>query len=373
MLPPDLKLISVDDHVVEPPHLWTERLPRKYRDVGPRVVEGADGREAWHYEDIVAPVEIGMVRTRPGLDRESFPNGVRFDEMRPGCFDPKERLVDMDTDGTWAQLAFPTFARFAGHRFIEGQDRELSALCTQAYNDWVLEEWCAASPERLLPMAVLPLWDVERSIAEVQRVVAAGAKAIAFSENPTYLGLPSVHRSEHWDPLWAAVQDADVPVCMHIGSGTKLMSSSDEMPWPAVVALDGVGTMMNCVDWLYSGVFDRFPRLRVILSEGGAGWVPYVLERCEKVFDIHRPRIAAETRPAETFARHMYVCIVTDDYALANLDLIGVDNILWESDYPHNDSMWPDSRTVYEQSTQHLDAATITKIGETNARRVLGL
>lgn len=372
MLPEDIKLISVDDHLVEPPHLWTERLPSRYRGIGPRVEELPNGREVWRYEDIVAPVEIGMVRTREGLDREAFPDGVRFDEMRPGCYDPKERLVDMDRDGVWAQLAFPTFARFSGHRFIEGKDRELSALCVQAYNDFVMEEWCAQDPERLLPMASIPYWDIDRSIAEVERVAAAGAKAIAFSENPTYLGLPSVH-NDHWSPLWKAIEDTELPICMHIGSGTKLMSSSDEMPWPAVVALDGVGTMMNCVDWLYSGVFDRYPRLRIMLSEGGAGWVPYVLERAEKVFDIHRQRIVSQIRPAEAFAEHIYVCIVTDDYALANLDRLPIDNVLWESDYPHNDSMWPNSRTVFEQSTDHLDAGTIRKIGELNARQVLGL
>ena len=373
MLPADIKLISVDDHVVEPPTLWTERLPSRYKEIGPRVEELPNGRQAWVYEDIVAPPEIGMVRTIAGVDRETLPNNhVRFDEMRPGCFDPKERLVDMDTDGVWAELAFPTFARFAGHRFIEGKDRELSALCVQAYNDYILEEWCATDPERLLPMAVLPFWDVERSIAEVRRVAALGAKAIAFSENPTYLGLPSVHR-DHWEPLWAAIEEVDLPICMHIASGTKLMSSSDEMPWPAVVAMDAVGTMLNCTDWLYSGVFDRFPKLRIILSEGGAGWVPYVLERIDKVFDIHRPRIVATTRPIEAFREHVYVCIVTDEYALGNLDRIGVDNVLWESDYPHNDSMWPDSRTVFENATAHLDAASIRKVGETNARRILAL
>jgi predicted TIM-barrel fold metal-dependent hydrolase len=373
MLPGDLRLISVDDHLVEPPHLWTERLPARYRDVGPRVEQLPDGREAWRYEDIVYPIPIGMVRTLDGLDRESFPNGVRYDEMRPGCYDPKERLVDMDTDGVWAQLAFPTFARFAGHRFIEGKDRELSRLCVQAYNDFVIEEWCATDPDRLLPMASIPFWDVEESIAEVERMAAAGAKAIAFSENPTYLGLPSVHDADHWDPLWKAIEAVELPICMHIGSGTKLVASSDETPWPAVVALDAVGAMMNCVDWLYSGVFDRFPKLKIILSEGGAGWVPYVLERCEKVYDIHRPRIEAARRPTETMAEHVCVCIVTDEYAMANLDRLPIDNVLWESDYPHNDSMWPNSRTVFEQISAGIDEETVRKIGELNARRLLSI
>jgi predicted TIM-barrel fold metal-dependent hydrolase len=374
----EYKLISVDDHIVEPPDLWTSRLPGKYQDAVPKVIELPTGRQAWAYEDIVWPISAGMVRTKAGVNWETLwnenENQVRFDEMRPGCYDPKARLADMDLDGVWAELAFPTFARFAGHRFIEGADRELSELCVRAYNDFQLEEWCATDPERLLPLTVLPLWDVQACVAEVERTAAAGAKAIAFSENPTYLGLPSVH-SDHWYPLWAACQDAGLPVCMHIGSGTKLVQSSDETPWPAVVALDAIGTMMNCVDWLYSEVFDRFPGLKAVLSEGGAGWLPYVLERAEKVYDIHAPRIAAKTRPAQLFRDHMYVCIVTDDYALSNIDKIGEDNILWEADYPHPDGMFPNSRATFERSVaeHNIAPSTVEKIASGNARQLFRL
>jgi hypothetical protein len=203
MLPSDVKAISVDDHIIEPPHLWQNRLPEKYRDQGPRVVELDDGTEAWAYEDQIIKTVRGNTRTQEGFDDD--PLGVaRFSEMRPGCYGPEARLVDMDLDGVWAQVNFPDFCRFAGHRFITGKDKALSTLCVQAYNDFVAEEWTKADPERLIGLGVVPLWDVEAAAGEVRRMASLGMRAVAFSENPTTLGLPSVY-TDHWEPLWQAV------------------------------------------------------------------------------------------------------------------------------------------------------------------------
>lgn len=160
MLPSDAKLVSVDDHIIEPPHLWQERLPQKYQEIGPRVVELDEGAEAWVFEDQCVQTLRGNTRTRPGFDDD--PLGVaRFSEMRPGCYEPNARLADMDRDGVWAQVNFPDFSRFAGHRFMACKDRELANLCIQAYNDFVLDEWCAASPERLVPLGLVMLWDID--------------------------------------------------------------------------------------------------------------------------------------------------------------------------------------------------------------------
>ncbi|MCY4434570.1 MAG: amidohydrolase family protein, partial [bacterium] len=171
MLPADIKPISVDDHVIEPPHLWQSRLPAAYRDRGPRVVELENGTEAWLYEDQVIQTVRGNTRTLPGFDDD--PLGVaRFSEMRPGCYDPKARLEDMDLDGIWAQVNFPDFCRFAGHRFVVSEDLDLAALCVRAYNDFILEEWCATDPQRLIPLIVVPLWDPAAAADEVRRTAA---------------------------------------------------------------------------------------------------------------------------------------------------------------------------------------------------------
>lgn len=372
MLPPDTKLISVDDHIVEPPHTWSSRLPSRYQEAGPRVVETEDGRQAWSYEGRVIPIDLGMVRTLPEVPKD-LPNGaVRFDEMRPGCYDPVARLEDMEVDGVWASVAFPTFARFSGHRFVEGEDKALSLLCTKAYNDFLLEEWCPAAPGRLLPMVALPVWDVDEAVKEVERTAAGGAAAVAFTENPYKLGLPSLH-SDTWEPLWAAIADAGLPICIHIGSSGSLIGSSPDAPWAVTLSLNGLNSMVTFVDWLSSGIFERHPRLRLVLSEGGAGWVPYILERAEKEFAIQGARSGTLRNPRELFQEHIWACMVTDFFAVRNLDLIGADKIMWESDYPHNDGMWPRSRTTFEEAMADVPDNVARRVGELNAREVFGI
>ena len=176
MLAPDVKAISVDDHIIEPPHLWESRLPARLRAMGPRVVELDDGTEAWAYEEQLVRTVRGNTRTAPGFDDD--PDGwARFDRMRPGCYDPKARLADMDLDGVWAQVGFPDFCRFAGHRFLVGDDKELALLCVQAYNDFIIDEWCAVDRDRLVPLAIVPLWDVELAAKEVERAASKGARS----------------------------------------------------------------------------------------------------------------------------------------------------------------------------------------------------
>lgn len=372
MLPADAKAVSVDDHIIEPPHLWQERLPQKYQAAGPKVVELDDGTQAWTFEDQVVRTVRGNARHLPQYDQS--PHGwARFDEMRPGCYDPKERLVDMDLDGVWAQLEFPDFCRFAGHRFMVCADRGLANACISAYNDFVVDEWCAADPERLHGVAVLPLWDVDAAVAEVRRIGAAPAiKAIAFSENPTTLGLPSVY-TDHWEPLWAAIAETGRPVCLHIGSSSKLLRTSPDAPDPVGLTFVGANSMMACADWLFSGILERHPQLRVAFSEGGAGWVPYLLERADEVFTELGEVLPAKRPPRETFAQHMYVCFMRDQLALQHLDLIGEDNIMWEADYPHESGTFPTSRAQLEATLADTPEPQAVKIAETNARRLFSM
>lgn len=382
MLPENTKIMSADDHLIEPAHLWVDRVPAKYRDACPRIVE-IDGRQAWKYEDEITYIPMGSCRALPGFDEAGYPPApgtARFDEIRPGCYDPVERIKDLDIDGVWGQLCFPNYARFAGHRFyMNNHDHELGLVCLRTYNDYLLDEWCATNPERLYGAVILPLHDVDEAVKELQRVIAKGAKAVAFSENPTVLGFPSVH-TRHWDPIFEVASEAELPVCMHIGSSSRLVTTSDDAPPNVLVSLIGVNSMMTCVDWLYSGILDRHRGLKVILSEGGAGWLPYIMERAEKAFHDNRIKpnaaigqagVADSRPPKQVFSEHMYVCLVDERFALKNLDDIGVDNVLFEGDYPHGDGLWPNNKVYLEKVLADVPDEDAVKIASTNLRGIL--
>ncbi|MGW1029122.1 amidohydrolase family protein [Streptomyces sp. NPDC002577] len=383
MLPPDTKLISADDHIIEPANLWVDRVPVGYRDRAPRVIE-KDGRQAWLYNDELTYIPMGSCRPLPGHPEKGYPPApgtARFDEIRPGCYDPVERLKDMDIDGVWGQLTFPNYARFAGHRFFLGvQDLDAGLVFLKTYNDYLIDEWCATDPARLYGAAILPLYDIDLAVAEAERVIDNGAKAIAFSENPTVLGLPSLH-TRHWDPLWAVIDEAGLPVCQHIGSSSRLVTTSDDAPPGVLVTLNGVNSMMAAADWLMSDVLERFTNLKVILSEGGAGWIPYLLERAEKAFndarlgrDLSIGQAGMGRRaPRELFAEHMYACLVDEQFALRSLGDIPVDNLLWEGDYPHGDGRWPNNRKELSEALVDVPDADAVKIAETNLSGLLGI
>jgi predicted TIM-barrel fold metal-dependent hydrolase len=376
VLTTDTKLISVDDHVIEPPHTWIDRVPAKYREVAPRIVIRDDGRQIWHYEAQVVPIPAANVRLRPEATQEPS-EPTNFDEMLPGCYEPKARLEAMECDGVWAQLCFPNYARFAGHRFFPTNDPELSLVCIRAYNDFILDEWCAADPDRLLALMLIPWWDIDASVAEIDRLAGRSVHAVAFTENPTVLGMPSVH-TDHYDPIWARAQELDLAICMHIGSSSQLVTSSDDahpgVQWTAT----GINSMLALSDWLFCGTLDRFPRLRVLFSEGGAGWVPYILERAQKLVDINNRGLRSKMfnlkrTPYEYFRENMFACMVTDEFAVASRHAIGIDNLMWEGDFPHTDGMWPHSRTNLERVLADVSDGEARKICELNARRAFGL
>jgi predicted TIM-barrel fold metal-dependent hydrolase len=370
VLPESARIISVDDHIIEPPHLWESRLPARYREAGPRVVRDEHGLDYWEYAGTRTP-NVG-VSTRAGKSYEEVSTApVNFSTMLPGAYDPVARLEDMDEDGVYAQLGFPQFARFAGHRFLEGDDRELAKLCVEAYNDFQFDEWCAAAPNRYIPMVIIPQWDPELSAAEIRRTAALGARAIAFSENPTLLGLPSWH-TDYWDPVFAAAEEASMPLCLHIGSSSQVIDHSADSPYPVHVSVVGCNSMVAAVDLVYSPVFEKFPNLLCVMSEGEAGWAPHALERMDWAWERHRYH--AECRltspPSEVFKEHIYLCVIGDDHAVANRHTIGVDHLLWESDYPHMDTTWPHTRKILEATLADIPDDEAVMIAETNARRV---
>ncbi len=372
-----MKLISTDDHVIEHPRVWLDRLPAADHEAGPRIVEIArannEPAESWLFEgDLFPNTALNAVAGKP---KEEF--GVeptRFDEVRPGAYDPDARIADMDIDGVYAQLCFPTFPRFCGTVFLKARDKGLALRCVQAWNDFILDEWCAAAPDRLIPLMILPLWDLQQCIVEFDRCAALGVKAVSFPESPAALGLASFH-SDGWDPLLARVQEADVPLCMHFGSSGRPPETSADAPKAVSIALYGCNSMAATADLLFSPVFHKFERLKVALSEGGIGWVPYILERLDYTWDRHRyyTGIDQHAVPSELFRRHFYGCYIDDQFGLKNRYDIGVDQITWECDYPHSDSQWPNSRRHAADELADIPDDEVHRIVELNARRLLNL
>lgn len=392
------KIVSVDDHVVEPPNLWSDRLPAASREAGPRVVFAPKGEVSfvggrlsvsmgepgsgpdvawWVYEDLRRP--LMRLDAAVGYDRDEVDlRLVSYDEMRPGAFRVADRLADMDANWIESSLCFPTFPRFCGQTFLEAKDKDLALRCVRAYNDFMVEEWCAPSEGRLVPLCIVPLWDAGLAAAEVRRNADRGVRAVCFSEIPPHLGLPSVHDADHhWDPFFAACEQTGTVVNMHIGSSSKMPSTSRDAPAAVGSTVTFANSCFSLVDWLFSGVFTRFPGLTIAYSEGQIGWIPYVLHRADTVWQENRGwgGVAGKVTepPSELFRRHVYGCFFDDPHGLRNLDEIGVDNVTYESDYPHSDSTWPNTRAVAEEQMKHLDAETVTKLVRGNAIRMLGL
>jgi predicted TIM-barrel fold metal-dependent hydrolase len=392
------KIISVDDHVVEPANVWMDRLPAKYHDVGPRVVRAPVGKiefvggkftptigapgsgpdvDWWFYEDLRRP--LLRLDAAVGYDRDEVDlRAVTFDDMRPGAWQVGPRLEDMDANWIEASLCFPTFPRFCGQTFTEANDKELGLLCVKAYNDWMVEEWCGPSGGRLIPLTLIPLWDAELAGQEVRRNAERGVRAVCFSEIPPFLGLPSIHNSDnYWDPFLQACEETGTVINMHIGSSSKMPSTSADAPPAVGSTLTFANAAYSLVDWLMSGVFNRFPGLVIAYSEGQIGWIPYVLERADVVWEENRGwgGVADKVKqpPSELFRQHVYGCFFNDAHGLKSLEDIGVERVTYESDYPHSDSTWPNTRQIAEQQMKGLDDHAIELICRGNAIRMLGL
>src|SRR5437763_4331251 len=389
------RIISVDDHVVEPAHLWQTWLPERFRDRGPRVERRGIGTmrhvgggtyeqtfdpagpqaDCWLYEDLVYINKRHVAAV--GFDRDEMTmSPMTYDEMRPGCYDPKARVDDMELNWVEASLSFPTFPRFCGQTFAEAKDKEVAEACVYAYNDWMVDEWCGDSGGRLIPLPILPLWDVDLAAAEVRRNAARGARAVCFSEIPPHLGLPSIH-SGYWDPFFRACEETHTVVCMHIGSSSKMPATSADAPAAVAASLSFGNAMSSLTDFLFSGVLVRFPDLKLAYSEGQIGWIPYILERADDVW--LEPRAWGGVRdivpepPSTYYYRQVFGCFFRDRHGIESLRTVGVDNTTFETDYPHTDSTWPPTKKVAQELMAGLPDDVVHKLVRGNAIRMLEL
>jgi predicted TIM-barrel fold metal-dependent hydrolase len=372
----DLILISVDDHICEPADMFTRQVPARWRDQAPRVVDEPNGSQQWYYGEARGR-NLGL-NAVAGKPREYFNiDASRYEQMRPGCYDVHERVRDMSAGGQLAGLNFPNWTGFSGQVLNQGPDRDLNLIMIQAYNDWHIDEWCAAYPERFIPCGMLPLFDVQLAAAELRRLAAKGCHAVTFSENPEALAMPSIH-TRHWDPLYEAACEEGTVLCLHVGSASRspsLLTTSDA---PASVAmnLSPLMSTISMVELIWADLWSRFPTLRFSLTEGDIGWIPYFLWRAEHSYRRHGGWTKASfpagySGPTDVFRKHFLSCFISDPIGVKLLGEFDTDNVCWESDFPHSDSNWPNAPEELTAifGNAGVDDATVNKVTHENAMR----
>jgi predicted TIM-barrel fold metal-dependent hydrolase len=367
----DLILISVDDHICEPADMFDAHVPDAYKEHAPRVVDEESGAQQWYYGEIRGR-NLGL-NAVAGKPPEMFNvDPLRYEHMRPGCYDVHERVRDMSAGGQLAGLNFPNFTGFSGQVLNQGPDPTINLVMIKAYNDWHVDEWCGAYPERFIPCGILPLFDVEEAAKEVVRLANKDCHAVTFSENPAGLGMPSIH-TDAWDPLFAACADAGTVLCCHVGSSSKSASTSLDAPAPIPMNLSSSMAIYTLGDLLWASFWHRFPTLRFALTEGDIGWIPYFLWRAEHTLERHNGWMRHDPpqglSPTELFRERILCCFINDRVGVKLLDEFNVDNVCWESDYPHSDSSWPQGPERLAELLAGLDAEIVAKLSHENAMR----
>ncbi|HEY9418422.1 MAG TPA: amidohydrolase family protein [Pseudonocardia sp.] len=366
-------IISVDDHYLEPASIFVDRVPAALRDRVPHVVTDAEGLPYWIIDDDRVPLRTMMCGTagRPKSEWDLAPQ--KFEEFRSGVYDVHQRVRDMDLNGVWASLNFPSFIwGFAGKRLSQLRDPEAGLACVRAYNDWQIDEWCAAYPGRFIASQVPWLHDPEVAAQMVYANAERGFTAISFTENPETLGFPNLY-SRHWDPLLRACEETGTAVNVHVGSSGSVNQPSSVSPSDVMIALFPLNAIQTVVDWIFSRIPLRFPGLKIVLSEGGVSWVPMVRERLTRAYrqaETSDVWSLSDPDPVEIMARNFWFTSIEDPSAFRDLDLIGEDNVMVESDYPHPDSSWPETQQLLERDLGHLDISTIHKLCFGNAAHV---
>jgi predicted TIM-barrel fold metal-dependent hydrolase len=362
-------VISVDDHLVEPPDMFEGRLPSRFADQAPKIVENSKGHQLWEFDgNLYSQVGVNAVAGR----RPEFVSlePTRFEDMRRGCWDIDARIADMDINGVWASLNFPSqITGFSGRVFSGASDPELGFAVTQAWNDWLYEAWWQPYPDRIIPCGITFLADPERGAAEIRRNAERGFRSVTLPERPHRIGLPSIF-SGYWDPIVAACEETETVISLHVGS-SGMPDMAPDSPMVALGAtLFGQMSLSACAEWIWSGLPARYPGIDIAMSEGGIGWVAMLLDRLDNIVErsgYGRDYDPTGLLPAEVLARNFWFCTIDDPSTIDTRHRIGLDHIMVEVDYPHGDSTWPDTQAVIERCWGHLPVDDLRKMTHQNA------
>jgi predicted TIM-barrel fold metal-dependent hydrolase len=362
-------IISVDDHLVEPPDMFEGRLPGAFQQRAPKVIVNDRGHEVWEFEgQQFTQVGMNAVAGRRQTMRNLEP--TRFEDMRRGCWDIDARIHDMDLNGVWASMNFPSMITgFCGRVFAQIDDKELGLATTRAWNDWLHDSWWQPYPERIIPMGITFLADPEIAAQEIRRNAERGFVAVTLPERPQRIGLPSLFTG-YWDPIVQACADTDTVIALHVGSsgGYELAEGAPALQLGATMF--GQLSLAACAEWLWSGYPLKHPNLKIAMSEGGIGWVAMLLDRLDNVVDRSGYGMGWDTRPADVLKRNFWFCTIDDPSTISTRHRIGVENIMFETDYPHGDGTWPETQNLVEKTYGDLPVDELRAILSGNAARV---
>lgn len=371
-----IKLISSDNHVNEPRDLFIKRFPKHLQDKAPRVIAGADGGEGWSL-DGTPPRRTYGLEAMAGFDKKDYRmSGLKYDDLRPGNYNGEEYLKDMEIDGLEASVVYPGF----GAIFYVHPDKEVAAAGFTAYNDWILDEFQAADPERICGLAIAPTEvGMEFTVEEVKRVAKKGARAMYIPGSPT---VPYNHKT-HYEPLWQVAQEHNITLCMHRNHGGPPDKTEWDFHSEDRVSIGGIVTRyfsaVRPFSYLiFNGVFDRYPDLRLVNAEVDCGWVPFWVQTMEHHWDIQKSwfPVKLQHNPTDFIGKNIFTSNV-DDYCGYDLIKTGLypflaDMTMFSSDYPHSATIWPDSRKVAARMIDGMDPADARKALSENAARVFG-
>jgi len=366
----DMILVSVDDHVVEPPGLFDNHLAAEWKDRAPQLVKKKDGTDVWLYEgQQLMNIGLNAVVGRPPEEYGVEPTA--FDQLRPGCYDIHERIRDMNANGVLASMCFPSFPSFCGALWARTEDKQLAITLLRAYNDWHVDEWCGSYPGRFIPLGLPVMWDAKLAADEVRRLAKKGCYAVSFTENPEKIGFPSLH-DESWNPFWEACTDEGVVVCIHIGSASGMSFTTMDSPVDVMITTSPMSISSCAADLVWSQVLRKYPTLKFALSEGGIGWIPYFLHRIDYVFKHHNAWTNQDfggKLPSDIFREHIITCFIDDPIGVTLRHEVGIDTITWECDYPHSDTTWPRAPEILQDSLEGVSDEDINKMTWQNAMR----
>jgi predicted TIM-barrel fold metal-dependent hydrolase len=356
--------------VVEPPHLFEGRLPAKLQDGAPKIVETPAGHQVWEFEGSHY-TQMGMNAVAGRRPETVKVEPFRFEHMRPGCYDITARIADMDVNGVWASLNFPSqITGFCGRVFFAATDLDLGLACIQAWNDWLFEEWYSEYPERIIPLGISYLADPARAVTEIERNARRGFRSVTLPERPHAIGLPSLWDRDHWDPIIRACAETDTVISLHVGSSGLPPAPKGGPAVQLAATLFGQQSLHACAEWLWSGFGVRYPNVKIAMSEGGIGWVAMLIDRLDNIVDRSGYGLGWDHRPSDVLRRNFWFCTIDDPSTIDTRYTIGVDNIMVEVDYPHGDSTWPDTQAVLEKAWGHLPTAELRAMCSENAARL---